>query len=62
MKNGKQFTGFAWGGDWKGFCYPPHFEMTGGLTVKDLLTVSTVKRRRQRSKCIRNVRSFRLTE
>ena len=36
MKNGKQFTGFAWGGDWKGFCYAPHFEMTGGLTVKDL--------------------------
>lgn len=28
--------GFAWGGDWKGFYDAPHFEMTGGLTLKDL--------------------------
>lgn len=28
--------GFAWGGDWKGFYDSPHFEMTGGLTLKDL--------------------------
>lgn len=29
--------GFEWGGDWKSFVDNPHFEMTFGLKIKDLL-------------------------